>query len=176
MDVVVYDSLGAQDDAASSTGSLHAKVKALNDDIIPNIFDLHNKSAVLTTGGINAIDVSSTVDIISITGKGVVLFGGLVARDVGTTIYYGIEVDGVEVQMVLSQWMSDLQYLQQVAASMPSLPLGINVSTGITTQTLPEFQVFMLPFQSNFKFRAKNTNAGAVATVYARAFAWHVPG
>ena len=134
MDVVVYDSLGAQEDTASSTGSLHAKVKDIADNKIgDNLDKFKDKVSHISSN----ISVSNNVWYIvcDIDGSGYLnsVYNYLAPQQPGVRIYIEIEItiDGTVVffDFVEQAYVnSDNYYAESWGGSLAGLNFRFNTS------------------------------------------------
>jgi len=176
--------VGLRTDAASATGSLHAKVSDVKDTltgaISGKIFPWHQKTATFSKGTIYQLEEHTTVDILSVVGNRVVLDGAFV----GSTPNYSyiglrLEIDGVEIfpwsPVTLSATNS--LFSSDVTRGIGKIPLLRSLGGNDIAEST--FFYFPIPhglhFSSSIKFQIRNTASYNQSDMEFGAFLWHVP-
>lgn len=177
--------VGLRTDAASATGSLHAKVSDVKDTltgtISGKIFPWHQKTATFSKGTIYQLEGNTTVDILSVVGNRVVLDGAFVgSTPVGyIKIQLRLEIDGVEIfpwsPVTLSATNS--LFKPDVTRGIGKIPLLRSLNdNGIAGSTFFYFPIpHGLHFSSSIKFQIRNTGSASQYDMEFGAFLWHVP-
>lgn len=177
--------VGLRTDAASATGSLHAKVSDVKDTltgtISGKIFPWHQKVATFSKGSISQIEGSTTMDILSVVGNRVVLDGAFVGSAPGgdAKIQLRLEIDGVEIFPWISVSLSVTNSLfsSDVTRGIGKIPLLRSLNdNGIAGSTFFYFPIpHGLHFSSSIKFQIRNTASYNQSDMELGAFLWHVP-
>lgn len=175
--------VGLRTDAASATGSLHAKVSDVKDTltgtISGKIFPWHQKAATFSKGTIDQLEGHTTMDILSVVGNRVVLDGAFV----GSTPYYTniqlrLEIDGVEIFPWSPVTISDTRGLfkPDVTRGIGKIPLLRSLDNDTAQSTFFYFPIpHGLHFSSSIKFQIRNTGSTRQYDMQFGAFLWHVP-
>jgi len=176
--------VGQRTDAASSTGSLHAKVSDVKDTltgtISGKIFPWHQKTATFSKGTIYQLEGNTTMDILSVVGNRVVLDGAFVgSAPVGyIKIQLRLEIDGVEIfpwsPVTLSATNS--LFSPDVTRGIGKIPLLRSLYNEAANSTFFYFPIpHGLHFSSSIKFQIRNTGSTNQYDMEFGAFLWHVP-
>ena len=155
MDAVAYwKKIGSLLEEADPDGSILARLKDIKDTVFP----WHKKTMTWTKGLFEkTIDASSTVEVISISGDKLILYGHIYVKDDTPDLQLKIIIDG---ETVFLEWMEDLCSVSDDAAHAATLkPLGLASSERY-------IQFFNLHFETSFVVQFQNTSTGRTGRAY----------